>query len=177
MLNNKFIKCIIFTLILVSSLVSAQPYPSAPIKVIVTYSPGGGSDVLARMIAPELGKNLGQPIIIDSNNYFSGQLKILSPASGLTAGAVRQTAATQFIAAATTIDLRAASKLATFNATGFNLINITNRFPGMTMMVSNIGAGTVTIDASLMSSGVASSLAAGVSKQYLVLGFGSISLT
>ena len=57
-----------------SSLASAQSYPSAPIKVVVTYAPGGGSDVLARMIAPELGKNLGQPIIIDNKAGGGGSV-------------------------------------------------------------------------------------------------------
>ena len=76
MLNNKFIRRTIFTLVSVfsSSLVSAQSYPSAPIKVIVTYSPGGGSDVLARMIAPELGKNLGQPVIIENKAGGGGSV-------------------------------------------------------------------------------------------------------
>jgi hypothetical protein len=115
-----------------------------------------------------------QPLIIDSNNYFSGQMSVKTDGAGLTSGAVRQTAACQFVPAATTLDLRAANKFAVFNATGFNITNITNRVPGMTLMVSNIGVGTVTIDASLMSSGVASSLAANISRQYLVLGFGSI---
>lgn len=115
-----------------------------------------------------------QPLIIDSNNYFSGQMSVKTDGAGLTSGAVRQTAACQFVPAATTLDLRAANKFAVFNATGFNLTTITNRIPGMTLMVSNIGVGTVTIDASLMSSGVASSLAANISRQYLVLGFGSI---
>lgn len=115
-----------------------------------------------------------QPIIIDSNNYFSGQMSIKTDGAGLTSAAVRQTAACQYIAAATTLDLRSANKFAVFNASGFNLTTITNRVPGMTLMISNIGAGTVTIDASLMSSGVASSIATNVSKQYLVLGYGSI---
>ena len=138
----------------------------------IRFAPNsGGFDVY---VGDKLNGINGQPIIIDSNNYFSGQTSIKTDGAGRTAGAIRQTAATQYIAAATTLDLRAANKFSVSNATGFNLVNITNRFPGMTMMVSNIGAGTVTIDASLMSSGAASSLAANVSKQYLVLGFGSI---
>jgi hypothetical protein len=116
----------------------------------------------------------GQPIIIDSNNFFSGKMSIKTDGAGLTSAAVRQTSACQFFTAPVTVDLRICNKFAVFSATGFNLTDITNRVPGMTLMVVNIGVGTVTIDASLMSFGVASSIAANTSKQYLVLGFGSI---
>jgi tripartite-type tricarboxylate transporter receptor subunit TctC len=45
----------------------AQPkYPSEPIKIIVPRAPGGGSDILARLLAPGLEKKLGVPIIIDN---------------------------------------------------------------------------------------------------------------
>ena len=114
------------------------------------------------------------PIIIDSNNYFSGQLSIKTDGAGLTSGAVRQTAACQFVPGASNLDLRAANKFAVFNASGFNLTNITNRFPGMEMKIYNSGSGTVTIDASLMVSGVASSIASGVAKSYMVLGFPNV---
>src|SRR5262249_60363472 len=36
----------------------AQDYPNRPVQIIVGYSPGGGSDVLARVIAPPLSKIL-----------------------------------------------------------------------------------------------------------------------
>jgi tripartite-type tricarboxylate transporter receptor subunit TctC len=44
----------------------AQPYPSQPVKIVVPYSPGGSSDVLARAIGDELGKALGQAVIVDN---------------------------------------------------------------------------------------------------------------
>ncbi|MFZ9544581.1 MAG: tripartite tricarboxylate transporter substrate binding protein, partial [Hylemonella sp.] len=37
-------------------------WPSKPIQLIVTFAPGGTSDVLARAIAPDLSKALGQPV-------------------------------------------------------------------------------------------------------------------
>jgi hypothetical protein len=116
----------------------------------------------------------GQPIIIDSNNYFSGQMSIKTDGAGLTSAAVRQTAACQYVVSAITLDLRAANKFAVFNASGFNLTTITNRIPGMNMTIYNSGVGTVTIDAALMVSGVASSIATGVSKNYMVLGFPNV---
>jgi tripartite-type tricarboxylate transporter receptor subunit TctC len=45
---------------------SAASYPSEPIKFIVPRAPGGGTDVLARLMAPSLEKKLGVPIIVDN---------------------------------------------------------------------------------------------------------------
>jgi tripartite-type tricarboxylate transporter receptor subunit TctC len=41
-------------------------YPSRPIQLIVGYAPGGGTDLLARVIATELGKGLGQPVVVEN---------------------------------------------------------------------------------------------------------------
>ena len=41
-------------------------YPDKPIRFIVPYPPGGGSDVIARILAPKLGDGLGQQIVIDN---------------------------------------------------------------------------------------------------------------
>jgi tripartite-type tricarboxylate transporter receptor subunit TctC len=46
---------------------SAQAaYPEQPIRIVVPYSAGGSSDVIARAISDELGKELGQPVIVDN---------------------------------------------------------------------------------------------------------------
>jgi tripartite-type tricarboxylate transporter receptor subunit TctC len=44
----------------------AQDYPSKPIKIIVPFPPGGTSDVMGRMMAPELSKILNQPVVIEN---------------------------------------------------------------------------------------------------------------
>jgi tripartite-type tricarboxylate transporter receptor subunit TctC len=41
-------------------------YPTEPIKLVVPRAPGGGTDILARLLAPGLEKKLGVPIIIDN---------------------------------------------------------------------------------------------------------------
>ncbi|HKU97417.1 MAG TPA: tripartite tricarboxylate transporter substrate binding protein [Vineibacter sp.] len=44
----------------------AQGWPSRPVKLVVTFPPGGISDVVARIVAPSLSEKLGQPVIVDN---------------------------------------------------------------------------------------------------------------
>jgi tripartite-type tricarboxylate transporter receptor subunit TctC len=44
----------------------AQPFPTRPVKVIVPFSPGGFTDVVARILQTKLGEALGQPVIIEN---------------------------------------------------------------------------------------------------------------
>lgn len=52
----------------------AQAYPTKAIKVIVPFAPGGGSDLVARIVAPKLQALLGQPIVIDNKGGAGGML-------------------------------------------------------------------------------------------------------
>lgn len=52
----------------------AVKYPVRPITVIVTFPPGGGTDLLARKLGPRLEKALGQPVIIDNRPGASGNI-------------------------------------------------------------------------------------------------------
>ena len=44
----------------------AQAWPQKPIKIIVTFAPGGSSDIVARLLQPGLTEKLGQPVIVDN---------------------------------------------------------------------------------------------------------------
>jgi len=57
--------CLAAMLPVLSSDAHAQAWPSRPIRFIMAYPPGGSSDVLARPLAHELTKQLGQQVVID----------------------------------------------------------------------------------------------------------------
>jgi tripartite-type tricarboxylate transporter receptor subunit TctC len=50
----------------------AQDYPSKPIRFIVPYPPGGGTDVIARIVQQRLSEGLGQPIVIENRGGAGG---------------------------------------------------------------------------------------------------------
>jgi tripartite-type tricarboxylate transporter receptor subunit TctC len=52
----------------------AQAWPSKPVRWVVAYPAGGGSDFLARQLAPQLGKQLGQSIVIDNRPGAAGMI-------------------------------------------------------------------------------------------------------
>ena len=49
-----------------SRVASAQPYPSRPVRLLVGFAPGGGTDVMARLIQPVLSERLGQQVVIEN---------------------------------------------------------------------------------------------------------------
>ena len=43
-----------------------QDWPGKPVRVVVGYAAGGGNDIIIRLMAPELQKGLGQPIVVEN---------------------------------------------------------------------------------------------------------------
>ena len=54
--------------------VGQQAYPSKPIRLIVGFAPGGGTDIVARAIAPKMGEILGQSVIIENKSGAAGTI-------------------------------------------------------------------------------------------------------
>jgi tripartite-type tricarboxylate transporter receptor subunit TctC len=59
---------------LFTSQVHAQIYPNRPIHWIVPWPPGGGADVVARMVSSPVSESLGQPILIDNKPGAGGNI-------------------------------------------------------------------------------------------------------
>jgi tripartite-type tricarboxylate transporter receptor subunit TctC len=76
-MNRTATRCLAFALI--AGLVPAfaqtawsQTYPVKPVRVIVPFAPGGGSDLTARQFSSKLGALLGQQFIVDNRGGAGG---------------------------------------------------------------------------------------------------------
>ena len=71
-----------------ASLPAHAAYPDQPIKIIAPYAAGGSSDVLARALGEELGRELGQPIVVENRpgagSMIGTQFVAGEPANGYT---------------------------------------------------------------------------------------------
>ncbi len=67
---------------------AAQNYPSKPIRLVVPWVAGGGTDIVARIITQKLSENLGQQIVIDNrpgaNGIIGAEIAAKAPPDGYT---------------------------------------------------------------------------------------------
>ncbi|MGN6456149.1 MAG: tripartite tricarboxylate transporter substrate-binding protein, partial [Achromobacter mucicolens] len=54
--------------------VAADAYPAKPITMVVPYPPGGPTDIVARLVAAEMSKTIGQNIVVDNKPGASGMI-------------------------------------------------------------------------------------------------------
>ena len=60
--------------LLFAATTAAQPYPNRPIRFVVPFAAGGGSDVLARVLAEPLTQRFGQPVLVENKPGASANL-------------------------------------------------------------------------------------------------------
>ena len=74
--------------LLAAGTVSAQTWPTGPIKLVVPFPPGGSVDMVARAVGKRLSDSLGQPVLVDNRAGASGNIAAeyvaRQPADGMT---------------------------------------------------------------------------------------------
>src|SRR5258707_5304670 len=71
---------LLVALLTASFFANAQVWPARPVRVIVTFSPGGSSDIVARLISIPLGAELGQSVVVDNKPGAGGTIGALEAA-------------------------------------------------------------------------------------------------
>ncbi len=77
-----------FIVLLAASAAGAQQYPSKPVKIVVGFAPGGGSDFIARVIAQKLTERFGTQVIVENRpgagSTLGSEVVVKSPPDGYT---------------------------------------------------------------------------------------------
>jgi len=72
--RRQFLAAVAGTATVFSGAASSQTYPSRPVRVIVPFAAGGSTDVIARAVSEALGRELGQPVVIDNKGGAGGAI-------------------------------------------------------------------------------------------------------
>jgi tripartite-type tricarboxylate transporter receptor subunit TctC len=87
-MNTKTTARAALALLLFSTIACAQEYPAKTIRILIGFSPGGGADIVSRIIAPAMSESLGQSVIIDNrpgaNGLIAAELTAKAPPDGYT---------------------------------------------------------------------------------------------
>jgi tripartite-type tricarboxylate transporter receptor subunit TctC len=73
MIRSIFALACVLTLGLATA-ATAQDYPTRPIKLIVSFGPGGGADIVGRILGQSLSEKLGQPVVIENRPGAAGAI-------------------------------------------------------------------------------------------------------
>jgi tripartite-type tricarboxylate transporter receptor subunit TctC len=67
---------LVFCALAAFSAAAQEAFPSRPVKLLVPYAPGGATDIIARIVAAELTKSLGQSFVVENKTGANGNLAL-----------------------------------------------------------------------------------------------------
>jgi tripartite-type tricarboxylate transporter receptor subunit TctC len=80
--------CAVLSLALAGAALAADPYPSRPVRILVGANAGGGTDIVARMLAEKFQADLKQPFVVENrpgaSNTIAADMTAKAPADGYT---------------------------------------------------------------------------------------------
>ena len=71
-MRNKTAWLLLFIIALIPSAFAQSPWPNRAVRVVVPFPPGGNTDVVARLLAPRLAEEYGQPFVVDNRGGAGG---------------------------------------------------------------------------------------------------------
>ena len=86
--NVAFAVGCVFATAVMEAVAGEPPYPTRPIRFVVPYAPGGGTDIEGRMLSDRLSRRLGQQVVVDNRGGANGNIGMeivaRAPADGYT---------------------------------------------------------------------------------------------
>lgn len=85
---NRILSALAVAVAIGAGTAAAQSWPAKPVRFLVGFAPGGSTDIVARLIAQELAKNLGQQVVVDNRpgagSAIAAELTAKAPPDGHT---------------------------------------------------------------------------------------------
>ena len=72
--KNVIVRLLVAACLALAASARAQEFPSRPIMLVVPYPPGGGNDLIARIVAAKMSEALGQPIVVENRGGAGGTI-------------------------------------------------------------------------------------------------------